>query len=191
MPGRDTADQETAGREMTDREPVIVVDLGTGSGAIGLALAVECPATEVWLTDTSPDALAVARANLSGLGVAAKGVRVAEGSWFEALPNELRGQIDVIVSNPPYVADAADLETQVADWEPMSALVAAEGGTAHLVRIIDEGFDWLRPGGALVLEMAPDQVAVMAERARKRFLEVATATDMAERPRAVVAHKAP
>ena len=96
-----------------------VVDLGTGSGAIGLALADELPLddTLVWLTDASSDALDVARANLAGIGRSAQNVRIGHGSWFEALPDDLVA--DVIVSNPPYVADgSAELEQVVGEWEP-------------------------------------------------------------------------
>src|SRR5690606_38267662 len=82
----------------------IAVDLGTGSGAIALSLAAEQPGLEVWGTDASEDALAVARANLAGLGRAATRVRLVAGDWFAALPAELAGRIGVVVSNPPYVA---------------------------------------------------------------------------------------
>ncbi len=86
-----------------DRRAATLVDLGTGSGAIGLALASELPltGTTVWLTDVSTDALDVARANLAGIGRAAANVRVAEGEWFDALPEDLRGTLDLVVSNPP------------------------------------------------------------------------------------------
>ena len=85
--------------------PVTVADLGTGSGAIGLALADELPVdgVTVWLTDESPDALDVARANLAGIGRRGANVRIAEGAWFDALPDGV--VLDVAVANPPYVAD--------------------------------------------------------------------------------------
>jgi release factor glutamine methyltransferase len=95
----------------------VVADLGTGSGAIGLSLARELSprGTTVWLTDASVDALDVARANLAGIGPAATNVRVAHGSWFDALPDDT--QFDVIVSNPPYVAEGSpDLEPVVGAW---------------------------------------------------------------------------
>jgi release factor glutamine methyltransferase len=164
-----------------------VVDLGTGSGAIGLSIAVERPGTEVWLTDASADALQVARANLAGTGRAGGSVRLARGDWFEALPSELAGRLGVVVSNPPYVASVDDLEPQVAGWEPMSALVAEADGTAHLTHLIDHAPGWLLDGGALVLEMAPDQVESMVDRARSRFVEVEHIVDLAGRARGLVA----
>jgi len=79
----------------------VVADLGTGSGAIALALESELPDVEVWASDVSADALNVARANMAGC--AATRVQLAEGSWFDALPAELRGHLRLVVSNPPYV----------------------------------------------------------------------------------------
>ena len=107
-----------------------VADLGTGSGAIALALASELPDAEVWATDVSDDALAVARANLAGVGSVATRVRLERGSWFEALPPELRGALRLVVSNPPYVAEheVVELPADVADWEPRDALVSGPSG---------------------------------------------------------------
>ena len=110
---------------LVDVEPTsAVADLGTGSGAIALALDAELPDVVVWATDVSADALAVARANIAGS--AATRVRIAEGQWFDALPESLRGRLEVIVSNPPYVAESEvpDLPEEVAGYEPHSALVS-------------------------------------------------------------------
>lgn len=165
----------------------VIVDLGTGSGAIGLALAAERPGSEIWLTDVSADALAVARANLAGLGWAGGKVRLAQGSWFEALDAGLRGSLAVVVANPPYVASADDLDAQVAWWEPEGALLAGDEGREHLLVLVDEAPGWLRPDGALVLEMSPEQVPVVVDRAAATFVEVEAVDDLAGRPRAVVA----
>ena len=150
--------------EGSDR--VLVADLGTGSGAIGLAVAAERAWTEVWLTDASVDALDVARANLAGLGRAAARVTVARGRWFEALPDDARGTLDVVVSNPPYVADGEELPASVRDWEPASALVAGPTGTEDLEHLLRASRDWLAPGGALVLELAPHQAEPLRQQAR-------------------------
>lgn len=166
---------------------LVAADLGTGSGAIGLSLAFERPGMEVWLTDVSTEALQVARANLAGIGRAGGGVRLAEGRWFDALSVELRGRLAVIVSNPPYVASAADLEPQVAAWEPTLALLAEDGGTAHLVELVEEAPNWLTRNGSLVLEMAPNQVDRIMDRAAHRFGEVEAIEDLTGRLRGLVA----
>ena len=153
-----------------------VVDLGTGSGAIGLACADELPldGTTVWLTDASSDALDVARANLAGVGRAARNVRVALGNWFAALPDDL--EADVIVSNPPYVAvGSVDLETNVGEWEPKDALFAGADGLNDYRVIIPGAIDYLRPDGWLVLEIGYDQgsaVSALFEQQGYRKIEV-------------------
>jgi release factor glutamine methyltransferase len=165
-----------------------VVDLGTGSGAIALSIASERPGVEVWATDSSADALDVARANLAGLGRAATRVRLAEGSWFDALPAELAGRVGVVVSNPPYVAEGDDLPPSVADWEPHAALVSGPAGTEALELLLAESASWLAPEGAVVLELAPWQAEPMAEQARARgYGEVRIALDLAGRERVLIA----
>ena len=137
--------------------PRFVTDLGTGSGAIGLSLATELPleGTTVWITDVSEGALAAAF-ELAGIGRAARNVRVASGSWLEAL-QEGSG-FDVIVSNPPYVAEGSpDLEESVAKWEPFEALLAGEDGLDAIREIVAEAADHLAEGGWLVLEIGADQ----------------------------------
>ena len=169
--------------------PVTAADLGTGSGAIALSLAVEHVHATVWATDASPGALAVARANIAGTGRPGGRVRVAEGSWFEALPAELRGTLDLIVSNPPYVATGDDLPPEVRDWEPGAALVAGDTGTEHLEHIVSESPAWLRAGGALVVELAPHQAHPVADLARRvGFASAEVGQDLSGRDRMVVAH---
>ncbi|MFV0259200.1 MAG: peptide chain release factor N(5)-glutamine methyltransferase [Acidimicrobiales bacterium] len=170
-----------------DRSGSLAADLGTGSGAIGLSLVREHDGVQVWMTDVSSGALAVARANLAGVGRSGARVRIAQGSWFEALPDELRGRFDVLVSNPPYVADGEDLPAEVADWEPGLALRAGPRGTERLEHLVAEGPGWLRPHGALVLELAPHQAEAVATLAADRFATVAVVDDLAGRARAVVA----
>ena len=168
----------------------VVVDLGTGSGAIGLSLAVEVERSQVWITDASADALVVARSNLAGIGRAATRVSAVEGSWFEALPDELHGTIDLIVSNPPYVAISDEVEDVVRDLEPMSALFAGEDGLDDIRKIVTGAATWLRPGGTLVLEMAPEQLPVVLELANACGLTGGMSyPDLAGRPRAVVARR--
>ena len=140
--------------------PRLVADLGTGSGAIGLAVASELPleGTTVWITDASADALAVAGANLAGIGRSASNVVVAQGDWFDALPAGER--FDVIVSNPPYVAvGSSQLDAAVAEWEPAGALFAGTDGLDDVRRLIAGAPDHLADGGWLVLEIGADQGA--------------------------------
>lgn len=166
---------------------VRVVDLGTGSGAVALAVAAERVRAEVWATDRSAGAVALARENLAGLGRAAARVRVVEGDWFAALPNELRGTVGVVVSNPPYVADGDDVDPVVRDWEPHDALFAGPDGLRDLRRIVAEAPAWLAPGGALVVELAPTQAAAVAElMAEVGLSDVRVVPDLADRDRVVV-----
>ena len=162
------------------------VDLGTGSGAIGLSMAAERVDTVVTITDRSPEALQVARANLAGIGRAATRVTVVQGSWFEALSQDLVGSLDLVVSNPPYVAPSDVLPSTVADWEPTEALIADSEGRADLLHLINGAGPWLVDGGALVLEMAPHQTAwALDVAADAGFVDTAVVADLAGRDRAL------
>jgi release factor glutamine methyltransferase len=167
----------------------VVVDLGTGSGAIALSIAVEVPTATVWATDVSDDALKVARANLAGLGRTAQRVTMTSGSWFDALPDSLRANVSVIVSNPPYVAESDELPADVYDWEPHLALFGPSTDGGDYVRhIIEHAGEWLAPGGALVIEMAPTQTDMAASLAGARgFIGVHIVDDLAGKPRALIA----
>jgi len=160
-----------------------VVDLGTGAGGIALSMAVELgPSVDVWASDVSADALDVARANCAALGRAAMHVRLVEGSWYDALPDELRGAVDVIVSNPPYVGEHEQLHETVVDWEPHVALYGHPGA------VVDGALAWLRRPGALVVEHAPwmgDELVARALAAG--FDEAETRHDLTGRERYLVA----
>jgi release factor glutamine methyltransferase len=170
--------------------PLRLADLGTGSGAIGLSLAAELPigAAEVWLTDASRDALDVARANLAGIGRPAASVRIAEGSWFDAFPPDLRGSFDLVVSNPPYVADNdPELDPGVLLWEPPGALLAGSDGLDDIRVIVENAAEWLRFGGALVLEIGADQGLAVADLMNAAgFRHVAIEKDLAGRDRIAI-----
>jgi release factor glutamine methyltransferase len=174
---------------LVDAEPTAAVaDLGTGSGAIALALDAELPDVVVWATDVSADALAVARANIAG--TAATRVRIVEGQWFDALPQSLRGRLEVIVSNPPYVAESEvpDLPEEVAGYEPHGALVSGPTGGEALEHLLVHARDWLVPDGVLVCELAPHQAGTMVERARELgYADAFVRKDLAGRPRVLVA----
>jgi release factor glutamine methyltransferase len=185
----EVAREELARTRRPSTAPV-VADLGTGSGAIALSLAAEVPGLEVWATDTSEAALAVARANLAGLaGMAATRVRLVRGSWYSALPERLQGRLSLVVSNPPYVAEAevAALPPEVAGWEPREALVAGPSGLEAVGAVLAGAPEWLEPGGAAVIEIAPHHEAAAASLAREAgFAEVHVRPDLSGRPRAVV-----
>jgi release factor glutamine methyltransferase len=165
-----------------------VADLGTGSGAIAFSIAAERPRTKVWATDASADALDVARNNLAGLGAPGVRVTLAEGPWFEALPDTLRGNLDLVISNPPYVAATDDLPAEVADWEPSGALIPGPTGLEAIEQIVRAAPDWLARPGALVVELGMTQGdAVLALAEAAGFTESRIAPDLWGRPRALVA----
>jgi release factor glutamine methyltransferase len=167
----------------------LAVDLGTGSGAIALSVALEVPEAHVWGTDRSEEALAVARANLSGMGArVATRVRLAAGNWFDALPVELRGRVDLVVANPPYVGEAEPLPPEVVDWEPAGALVAGPTGLECVDEILVGAPAWLRRPGVVVMEIAPHQAERAVALARAAgFVEADVHPDLTGRPRALVA----
>ena len=170
---------------------LVVADLGTGSGAIALSLALELgpDAAEVWATDVSSDALDVAQANLAGLGMwAATRVRVAEGSWWDALPETLSGRLDVVVSNPPYVPDGEELPAEVGGFEPALALRAGPDGLDAIRTILGGAPGWLARPGVLVVEVAPDQADRAVALARDAgAVRAESRADVTGRERALVA----
>lgn len=171
----------------------LVVDLGTGSGAIALACAAELPTegTTVWASDVSPDAVSVARANAAGLGRAAANVRIVEGSWFDALPAGIRGRVDVIVSNPPYIAEGdPEVDESVSAWEPHLALYSGEDGLGAIRHLVAGAREWLAEDGVLLLEIGYRQgPAVRALLAAAGYREVAVHADLAGRDRFAYARR--
>jgi len=184
-------------------EAAACCDLGTGSGAIALSLAVEAPAPvgglEIWATDRSPDALAVATANRDRLSLAGRlgstRVELAEGDWFGALPASLVGRLDLIVANPPYVtaSEYEELDPTIRCFEPRTALVSGPGrsgtpGMSDIEGILGAAPRWLRPGGFAVVEIAPHQADATVAAARAAgFASADIERDLAGRPRMVVA----
>lgn len=149
-----------------------VLDLGTGSGAIALALKAHCPQARVEAVDYSADALAVARANAQRLELA---VLFAQGSWLEPV----QGLFDVIVSNPPYIA-AADPHLAALRHEPLQALASGADGLDDLRTLIAHSPAHLPPGGWLLLEHGYDQaLAVQALLTQAGFSQVQSRHDLA------------
>ena len=129
-----------------------LVDLGTGSGIVAISLALECPAAQVAALDLSADALAVARNNAGRLGAL---VDFRQGDWFAPLAGEC---FDVVVSNPPYVADGdPHLALNGLPFEPKMALTDGADGLACIRRIITDAPKHLKPGGWLLFEHGYDQ----------------------------------
>jgi len=149
-----------------------VLDLGTGSGAIALALKKNRPALDITAVDASAPALAVARANAAHHALA---ITFVEGSWFE----NVSGHFHLIASNPPYVAQA-DPHLPALAHEPLQALTAGPDGLDDLRRIIEQAPDHLHPQAWLLLEHGYDQAeAVRALLAQRGFTEVRSRADLA------------
>lgn len=169
------------------RAPRLVFDLGTGSGAVALAIADECRAADVWAVDASPDALELARSNDPD-GT----VTFVQGDWYAPLPKGLQGCVDLIVSNPPYVSEPeyGELDAVVRDWEPRSALVSGPSGLECLETVTWGAVTWLTPGGVLALECAPHQIdAVVSMCAAAGLAEATAHPDLTGRARVVTANR--
>ncbi len=138
-------------------QPLKILDLGTGCGAIAIALAKELPDASVWATDISEEALGLARRNALKHGVRDR-VSFWQGDLWEPLM-EGAHRFDMIVSNPPYVSteEYNELPLEVRDYEPRQALDGRDGGMYYLEKIVEGAHDFLNPGGWIILEMAPWQ----------------------------------
>lgn len=191
-----------ADSDSESHDGLVIVDAGTGSGAIALSLATELGTdvvAEVWATDASSDALAVANTNLDAVRRARPDASMppttfVAGHWLDPLPERLCGSVDLVVSNPPYVSEAEwdELAAEVR-LEPLSALVAgtASDGTAGLAdveAVLGQAMAWLRRPGTAVVELAPHQAeAAIALASALGFSETRVELDLTGRPRALVA----
>jgi release factor glutamine methyltransferase len=159
----------------------VVVDVGTGSGAIALAVKDERPEARVLATDLAPEAVRLARENAAALGL---DVEVLQGDLLGPLPDGLRGRVDAVLANPPYMApeDRSSLPRDVLS-EPDLALF----GTIDLYRrLFPEAFGWLRPGGFVAVEIEERAAEAVAAAARDAGLEAIDVTpDLAGRDRVV------
>jgi release factor glutamine methyltransferase len=154
-----------------------VLDLGTGSGAIALAIKHRCPRAAVLALDASADALAVARGNAARLGL---GVQFLQSDWWTAVPP---GSLDLAVSNPPYIAEA---DPHLADLahEPPAALTPGGDGLDAIRRLVQDAPQHLRPGGWLLLEHGHDQGGAVRELLQAGgFEDVSTRLDIEGRER--------
>jgi release factor glutamine methyltransferase len=150
----------------------VVLDMCCGSGAVGTVLTMIVDGIELHATDIEPAAVRCARRNVEPLG----GV-VYEGDLFDALPLSLRGRVDVIVANAPYVPtdEIATLPREARDYEPVITLDGGDDGLAVQQRVIAGAPDWLAPGGHLLIETSADQ----AEATRQLYVEAGFTTRLA------------
>ena len=180
---------EIALREIqTLNRPASILDLGTGSGAIALAIAHSAPQTIVTATDQSLEALAIAKMNAEQLGFSDR-VQFAQGSWYEALKEAI--PFDVILSNPPYIA-AGDSHLSEGDlrFEPASALTDGAGGLFCLEAIILQVHPYLKPGGLVAVEHGFDQSdAVVNLMKAAQLQEIQVYKDLARHCRVVSGRK--
>lgn len=181
---------ECALRHLPAARPLRVADLGTGCGAIALAIASERPCAEVLGTDRSPAALALAAANAERLRIA--NVRWLESDWYAAIPIA-QARFDLIASNPPYVAtDDAHLYEGDVRFEPRTALDAGVDGLAALRIVIRGARERLAANGTLVVEHGHDQSAEVRDLLRETgFADLESLRDLAGHPRVACGRAAP
>ena len=167
----------------------VAVEIGCGSGIIGVSLALELPRLTVHAVDVNPAAVALTRQNAHTLGADTR-LHVHEGNRFEPLPDHLRGHVDLLVSNPPYIrrADIAGLPEEVRGHDPHTALDGGEDGLVFYRALAAGLARWLRPGGHVAVEIGDDQGAdVAAIFVASGCDEVQVAPDFAGRDRVVTA----
>ncbi len=185
---------ESALRSVKDRNKLLrIIDLCTGSGCIAVSLAKEVPQARIMATDTSSQAIAVARGNARRQGVADR-IRFFEGDLFGPLEElDINGQVDIIVTNPPYVSsgDFSTLQPEVRDYEPKTALLAGPDGIQVQRRIITEAFRFLIKHGLLIMEMGIGQADPVAHLIRqcKDYGSPEILKDLAGIDRVIVAQK--
>jgi len=176
-------------REFSKAQPLTILDISTGSGAIAVSLAKELPASMIWATDISGAALKIAGGNARRSGVADR-IHFLHGDLFAPV-DEAAGRFDLIVSNPPYIRseEIDTLEPEVSRWEPRGALDGGVDGLDFYRRIASQAFSYLAPRGAVALEIGADmgkEVAnIFAEVAN--YADVSVYRDYADRDRVIVA----
>ncbi len=159
-----------------------VLDCGTGSGALLLAVLAELPGAEGVGIDSSPAALAVAQCNAEALGLAGRVTMILADWHLQDWAADL-GQFDLILANPPYVEEAAELDASVRDHEPASALFSGPEGLDDYRMLVPQLTGLLVPGGAALVEIGHSQAEPVSAIAQAAGLSVTLHRDLAGRPR--------
>ena len=191
---RGGARERDAGSRIQDpRSKIQIVDVGTGSGCIAIALAHRCSQAKVYAIDVSPEALEVARINAARHGVNGR-VEFLPGDLLTPLPSQLAGCIDAIVSNPPYIplAQRGALSREIRDFEPAVAVFIDGDGLAAHRRLIADAPGWLRRAGWLAMEVGAGQADAVSWGMRDdgRYAHIRVVADYGGTPRVVVGERA-
>jgi len=169
---------ETALTLKNVEKPCDVIDLGTGTGAIALSLANECPSWRITATDINPKTLAVAKENATTLELA---VSFKESAWFDAIND----RYDIVISNPPYIeSDDPHLQQGDLRFEPAGALASGQDGLDDIRRLVQQALKHLKKDGYLLLEHGYQQAeAVRSLMAKAGYIDIETHQDIEDRDR--------
>jgi release factor glutamine methyltransferase len=175
---------EAAIQTLAETTRPVVVDIGAGTGAVGLGIKRVRTDARLHAVDVNPQAVELTQRNADRNRLV---IDVYLGDLFEPLPAEMKGTVDLVVSNPPYVTEAEyeELPPEVRA-DPYEALV---GGTEVHARLAEEAPAWLKPGGWLVVEIGASQAATVSLLMRRTFEEIQTIEDLAGRPRVVMGRR--
>jgi len=183
LPSRERKAEDCASR-------LTILDVGTGSGCIAIALATELPGVEFWAVDVSHSALTVAQGNAQRHNVAQR-IHFLQGDLFSPLKKDEQ-RFDFIVANPPYIvrSDLATLQPEVREWEPRTALDGGEDGLDFYRRLVKESPTYLHPGGCLLMELGAGQSPGVLRliQSQSNFQDSWCVRDYAGIERVVVAH---
>ena len=168
------------------RKKISISDVGTGSGAIALALAKELPEAEIHAIDISPAALEIARANAARLQFESR-IHFQEGNLLEGFSHET---FDLVVSNPPYVGESEEdtVQLEVRKFEPRNAVFAGPKGTAVIESLIPQAYAALKPGGWLIMEIS-GAISEEVKRLLEGWDEISLKPDLQSIPRVAIARK--
>ncbi len=168
-------------------QPSTALDWGTGSGCLAIALSVKCPSAQVYASEISPEALALARQNAARHGVADR-IRFLEGDGFAAVPAGT--QFDLIIGNPPYIptAEIETLQPEVRDYDPRQALDGGPDGLDCMRRLAREAAAFIKPDARVMLEFGEGQAEAVREIfTQQKWIVEGIVADYTRRPRIVIA----